>query len=451
MDVRQFKDKVFQAGREAGLEEMEIYAVSSKDLSIRVFQKEVDDYTLSVGQGVGFRARFAGKIGYAYAETLDEDSVYMLVEGAKANAQIIDSEDEIVFFAGAEDYPTVKANNPELEQVTPEAKIEYAKELEKEAFAADERVYLVNWAAVGYREAEAYIANTLGLEQSFSRNGAYTYVSALVKENEQVKSGGRSRYSNSWADFNARELAKEAVGEASSLLNADTVKSGEYRVLLRYDVVRTFLATFASVFSAEAVQKGLSLLAGKLGEQIASPLVTLIDDPLLENGAASTPFDGEGVPTRTKDVIAAGELKTYLHNLKTAKKDGVESTGNASRASFKSTVGISPTNFYIKPGELGYEELVRELGSGLIIISVQGAHSGANPVSGDFSLGAYGYLVEDGKIARPVDQITIAGNFFQLLQDVEAIGSDLEFGGPGMGGNVGAPSLIVTKLAVAGN
>lgn len=100
---------------------------------------------------------------------------------------------------------------------------------------------------------------------------------------------------------------------------------------------------------------------------------------------------------------------------------------------------------------MGYEELVRELGSGLIIISVQGAHSGANPVSGDFSLGAYGYLVEDGKIARPVDQITIAGNFFQLLQDVEAIGSDLEFGGPGMGGNVGAPSLIVTKLAVAGN
>ena len=228
MDVRQFKDKVFQAGREAGLEEMEIYAVSSKDLSIRVFQKEVDDYTLSVGQGVGFRARFAGKIGYAYAETLDEDSVYMLVEGAKANAQIIDSEDEIVFFAGAEDYPTVKAYNPELEQVTPEAKIEYAKELEKEAFAADERVSLVNWAAVGYREVEAYIANTLGLEQSFSRNGAYTYVSALVKENEQVKSGGRSRYSNSWADFNARELAKEAVGEAASLLNADTVKSGEY-------------------------------------------------------------------------------------------------------------------------------------------------------------------------------------------------------------------------------
>ncbi|HHY15595.1 MAG TPA: TldD/PmbA family protein, partial [Firmicutes bacterium] len=167
--------------------------------------------------------------------------------------------------------------------------------------------------------------------------------------------------------------------------------------------------------------------------------------------AASSPFDAEGVPTRTKNVLEAGQLKTYLHNLKTAQKDGVQSTGNAARASFKSPVGISPSNFYIKPGDADYQELITELGDGLIIISVQGAHSGANPVSGDFSLGAYGYLVENGKIIRPVDQITIAGNFFDLLEDVEIVGSDLEFGSPGMGGNVGAPSLIVEKLAVAGS
>lgn len=451
MNVRDFKEKVFQAGAKAGLEEMEIYIVGSKDLSIRVFQKEVDDYNLSVGQGVGFRARFAGKIGYSYAETLDEDSVHLLVEGAKANAQIIDSDDEIVFFAGAELYPEVDAYNDKLEQVTPEAKIELAKELESEAFAADERVSLVNWAAVGYREGETYIANTLGLEQSFRRNGAYSFVSAVVREDEQVKTGGRSRFSNDWSALDASKLANEAVGEAVSLLNAETVKSGEYRVLLRYDVVRTFLGTFASVFSAESVQKGLSLLAGKLGQQVANTLVTLVDDPLLENGAASAPFDAEGVPTRTKNVIETGKLTTYLHNLKTAKKDGVESTGNAAKASFKSPVGISPSNFFIQPGEQDYQQLVNELGNGLIIISVQGAHSGANPVSGDFSLGAYGYLVENGEITRPVDQITIAGNFFRLLEDVEVIGSDLEFGSPGMGGNVGAPSLIIEKLAVAGN
>jgi PmbA protein len=175
-----------------------------------------------------------------------------------------------------------------------------------------------------------------------------------------------------------------------------------------------------------------------------------VDDPLLENGAATAPFDGEGVAGRRKNVIEAGRLTTYLHNLKTARKDGVESTGNASRPSFKSPVGIAPTNFFIEPGQAGFADLIQALGDGLIIINVQGTHSGANPVSGDFSLGAYGYLVQGGRIVRPVEQITIAGNFFRLLENVEAVGSDLEFGNPGYRGNVGSPSLIISNLAIAG-
>ena len=451
MDIRDFKDQVFAAGRKAGLEDMEVYVSRSKDFSVRVYQKEVDDYTVSVEQGVGFRARYGGKVGYAYVEAVEKDSIQLLVDGAKANAQIIDSTDEIVFFEGSSEYPRVSAYSEELEKVSAEEKIQFAKALETEAFAADPRVAMVNWSTAGYGETEVYIANTKGLEQSSSRNGAFSYVAAVVKEGETVKTGGRFLFDNDWSKFDAKQQAREAVLEGVSLLSARTVKSGEYRVVLRYDVVRDLLSTFSSVFSAEAVQKGLSLLGGKLGEQIASSKLTLIDDPLLPNGGASAPFDGEGVATRTKEVIAQGQLITFLHNLKTAKKDGVESTGNAFRASFKSPVGISPSNFYIKPGEKNFDELVKELGNGLIIIDVQGTHSGANAVSGDFSLGAYGYLVENGKIARAVDQITIAGNFFTLLESVEEIGADLEFGIPGHGGNVGAPSLIIEKLAVAGN
>lgn len=451
MDIRDFKDQVFAAGRKAGLEDMEVYVSRSKDFSVRVYQKEVDDYTVSVEQGVGFRARYGGKVGYAYVEAVEKDSIQLLVDGAKANAQIIDSTDEIVFFEGSSEYPRVSAYSEELEKVSAEEKIQFAKALETEAFAADPRVAMVNWSTAGYGETEVYIANTKGLEQSSSRNGAFSYVAAVVKEGETVKTGGRFLFDNDWPKFDAKQQAREAVLEGVSLLSARTVKSGEYRVVLRYDVVRDLLSTFSSVFSAEAVQKGLSLLGGKLGEQIASSKLTLIDDPLLPNGGASAPFDGEGVATRTKEVIAQGQLITFLHNLKTAKKDGVESTGNAFRASFKSPVGISPSNFYIKPGEKNFDELVKELGNGLIIIDVQGTHSGANAVSGDFSLGAYGYLVENGKVARAVDQITIAGNFFTLLESVEEIGADLEFGIPGHGGNVGAPSLIIEKLAVAGN
>ncbi len=450
MDIQEFKDKVFAAGQAAGLGDMEIYVARSKDFSTRIFQKEIDDYKVSVEQGVGFRANFAGKVGYAYVETLDQDSVELLVEGAKANAQIIDSDDEIEFFAGSTSYPEVFAYNRDLEAVRAEEKIEFAKALETEAFAADERVSMVNWAATGYGETEVYIANTKGLEQSFSRNGAYSFVSALVRQGEQVKSGGRIMFGNNWPDFDAKKLANDAVSEATSLLGASSVQSGDYRVLLRHDVARDLLSTFASVFSAEAVQKGLSLLAGKVGQKIASPLVSLVDDPLLKNGGASASFDGEGVATRTKHVIEAGTLRTFLHNLKTAKKDGVESTGNASRASFKSPVGISPTNFFIESGTLNYDELLTKLGDGLVIIDVQGLHSGANPVSGDFSLGAYGYLVENGKIVRAVDQITVAGNFFTMLETVDEVGSDLEFGTPGYRGHVGSPSLLIRQLSIAG-
>ena len=450
MEIHEFRNRVFAFGKASGLEEMEIYFSRSKSFSTRVFQKEVDSYNVSAAQGVGFRARFAGKVGYAYAETLDQDSVELLVEGAKANAQIIDSEDEIEFFAGSSSYPEVIAYNPDLEKVSAEDKIAFARELEAEAFAADERVSMVNWAATGYSESEVYIANTKGLEESFRRNGAYGVVAALVREEEQVKNGRRIVFGNDWSLFDAKKLAQEAVQEGTSLLGADSVHSGDYPILLRHDVAYGLLETFAPVFSAESVQKGLSLLAGKLGEEIASAKVTLVDDPLLKNGGASAPFDGEGVATRKKNVIEQGKLVTFLHNLKTARKDGVESTGNASRASFKSPVGISPANFFIEPGEKSFDELVEALDRGIIIIDVQGLHSGANPVSGDFSLGAYGYLVEQGRVVRPVDQITVAGNFFKLLAAVEEVGSDLQFGAPGHQGHIGSPSLIIKSLSVAG-
>ena len=450
MDIGEFREKVFAAGTRSGLGEMEIYVSRSENFRVRVFQKEIDDYSLSVEQGVGFRADYRGKVGYAYVETLDEESVNVLVEGAKANAQIIDSDDEIQFFAGSPAYPDVSTYDETLNRVSPQEKIEFTKALEAEAFAADPRVSMVNWAMTGSAQSEVHIANTKGLDQHFIRNGAYSFVSAVAREKDAVKTAARFFVDHDWRRFDAKKLAQEAVHEATSLLGATSLESGNYRALLRHDVANDLLATFSSVFSAEAVQKGLSLLGGKMGQQIASPLVNITDDPLLSNMGASRPFDGEGVAARTKKVVEQGQLTTFLHNLKTAKKDGIASTGNASRASFKSPVGISPTNFFIESGGTEYVDLVKKLGDGIIIIDVQGLHSGANPVSGDFSLGAYGYLVEKGQIVRAVEQITVAGNFFRLLESVEEIGADLEFGSLGQGGHFGSPSLLIRELSIAG-
>jgi len=450
VDLREFKEKLFAAGRAAGLGDMEIYAVRAKELEVRVFQSEVDDYSLSDVMGIGFRAQYGGKVGYAFTESVDEQSITFLVEGALANAQVIDTDDEIEFFAGSPEYPVVETYSEPLAQLSSQDYIDAALEMERAALAADKRVSLVDWALTAYQSEEVFIANTRGLEKSFRRNLAFGYVSAVAKEGGQVKTGRKFRCVTDWNELKPQELACEAAAEGISLLNADSVPSGAYRVILRRDAARDLLATFAGVFSAEAVQKGLSLLGDKLGAQIASADVTLVDNPLLPWAGGSRPFDAEGVAVRPTTVISAGQLVSFLHNLKTAKKAGAETTGNAHRASFKSPVGIAPTNFYIERGGISYDELVAQLNDGLIIIDLQGLHSGANPVSGDFSLGAYGYRVQDGRIAGPVDQITISGNFFALLQDVEAIGSDLEFGVPSAGGNIGSPSLLIRSLAVAG-
>ena len=209
------------------------------------------------------------------------------------------------------------------------------------------------------------------------------------------------------------------------------------------------MEAFTGIFSAEAVQKNLSLLKGKLNEKIASDKFTLIDDPYMEDGLASKSFDGEGVACKYKRVIDKGVLKTYFHNLKTAKKDGVETTGNASKGSYKSSIGISPSNFYVEKGERELNEMVADLDKGILITELQGLHSGLNSISGDFSLAALGYLIESGKISRPLEQITVSGNYFEMLKNIEETGSDLKFGLPG-GAYIGSPSLKIKKLSIAG-
>ena len=207
------------------------------------------------------------------------------------------------------------------------------------------------------------------------------------------------------------------------------------------------LATFSGIFSAENAQKGLSKLAGQEGAAVAAECVTLVDDPFCEASPVHHSFDGEGSPTFRKELIRGGVFQTLLHNLKTANMAGVRTTGNASKASYAASVGIRPFTLYLQAGEMGEEELLARAGSGVYINSLGGLHAGANPVSGDFSLQSAGFLIQGGKKTVPVKSFTVAGNFYELLKQVECVASNLEF--PGMG-RVGSPSVLVQGLSIAG-
>jgi PmbA protein len=327
-------------------------------------------------------------------------------------------------------------------------KLALVERLEQLTLAQDERIDQA-MASIFSMGGETAMVNTEGLDVAMKSNVLGGYVEAVAREGEKVNTGFKMFFTMDPDDIDLEKVAKTAAKEALSGLEARQAPSGAYRTLLRSDVAGTLLSTFSGVFSADNAQRGLSRLKGREGEAVAAQCVTLMDDPHRPGSASSTPFDGEGVATAPKAVIEVGRLNTLLHNLKTATKQGVKTTANASRPGYAATVGIAPTNFYFKPTDVDFDGMLEKLGDGLLITDLQGMHAGANPITGDFSLAAKGFAVRGGKLCEAVAQITIAGNFYELLENVEAVGGDLEFRAPGAS-CFGSPCVLVKRLSVAG-
>lgn len=449
MTLVEFKEAVFKKAELEGFSEYEIYFSKDKSLGIQVFEQEIDKYTVSGSQGLSFRGLYNGQMGYVYTEILDEASVDFVVKCAKENALIIEKEDKEVIYDGDENYSDFNCFDEELSNTAVENKINIAFDMEKHAKNLSSEVIRVE-SEVEEEENFTQIVNSKGLDLSFKSNAIFAFVESVVKDGDNMNADYSFKGARNFKEIDSKKLAKEAVESALAYKGAKTVKSDKYKVILKNSTAASMLQTFSGIFSADNVQKGMSLLKGKLGEIIASKVVTIMDNPLLKEGLSSRPFDDEGVATYTKEVVGEGKLNTLLHNLKTAAKDGVKSTGNASKVSYSSPVSVAPSNFYFKAGEKSFEALLKILDYGIIITDVQGLHSGANPISGDFSLAAKGFLIKDGAIERPVEQITVSGNFYKLLEDVEEVGSDLRFGFPSGMGYFGSPSLIIKELSIAG-
>jgi len=450
MNKRELAKILFEKGKKQGIEEMEVFIQRKKKLNIKVFKGEIDNYSISDENGLSFRGLYNGKMGYSYTEKLDESSVDMLIKEVIDNANVIDSDDEEFIFEGSKQYKEINSFNDELDKISNEEKVSFTKAMEEEALKADKRAHAVNYCMFGEEVEHNILLNTKGLDLEDKSNMAYAYISVMVKEGDEVKTAAKYVISNNFDKFNAKALALDAINEGISMLGADSVESDNYPVILRNDAAASLLEAYSVVLSAENVQKGLSLLKGKLNKNIANSTITLTDNPFMEGGAFVKSFDGEGVATTKKNIIENGVLKTYLHNLKSAKKDGVKPTGNGYKASYKSAISIAPTNMYIQKGSSTFEEMIKSIDKGLLIIDFQGLHAGVNTVSGDFSLSAYGYLIEGGKVVRPVNQITVAGNFYEMIKRISEVGTDLKFTLPGGGGYIGSPSLKIEELSISG-
>lgn len=450
MDVREFQVKLFEKGKEAGFSDMELYYQSDRETTVRVFKGEIDSYLIAEKGGVAFRGEIAGKMGNSFTEKVDEESIDLLLAQARENAEIIETENKEDLFAGSPSYAELNLYSDALKATSPDQLIEAAKLLEQTAADADPRVDLVNMCTVVNHESELTIVNTKGLNCQTTSNLAVAMVSVVAKEADAISSAYEYGFSKrDIADLEVIEVAKQAAHESVSRLGGQSIESGDYPVIFEKGAAAALLQAFASIFSGESAAKGLSLLQGKVGESVVGANITIVDDPHLEGAPGSVPFDSEGMATARHEVIRDGQLLTFLHNRKSAKLAGVESTGNAVKSNYRSPVTVQPNNLFIVPGSASFDELIAGTERGLLIVDLQGIHAGTNAISGDFSLSCLGYLIEEGKVVRPVNQITVSGNFIQMLNAVDALGNDLHFKGFGRGA-CGSPALKIKSLSIAG-
>ncbi len=436
-----FIHALLKAAQAAGIAEAEAYVREADSFRVLVNKGEIEEYAVSTTGKLYFRGLVNGKMGTSYTEAMDEAAIEMLVNGVKDSAALITDEDEQFIFAGSPSYAKVAC---EGDMGTPEARIDFALKMEKIALSLDPRVKDLGFSGLETARSRIRLVNTHGLDLSHSDSLCVGFLDATAREGERVTTNFTAEGAYGLSALSAEHIAREAIGDAVFQLGASPCESGEMPVIFRNTAMGNLLSTFSGAFSADAAQKGLSLLQGKEGETIAAPCVTLVDDPLLAGGFGTQPFDGEGVATYTKNVIEGGVLKTLLHNLKTAKKAGVATTGNGARGT--GSMGVEPTNFFFAPGADDLDALMAKMGNGLVVTDMTGLHSGANAVSGDFSLLSKGFLVENGKKGRAVEQVTVAGNFFSLLKNITAVGSDLRF----TESPITSPSVWVSGLSVTG-
>lgn len=446
MEIKEFKEKLFKRAKESGLDEFEMYFSEKESLSINIYKEEVEKYNLNKSFGISFRAKVNEKIGYSYTEIIDDASIDMLINNAKSAALYIEDDDVQFIYEGDENYAKVNNYHDALENIQADKLIDLAIEMEKECKRQSDKVSNFGGCGIGYVNVKYGLSNSKGLELTDKSNLLTAYVAPILDIDEVKYDGFGYAIAHSIEDVKPVKIAEMAIKEAMDKVGAKTIESKKYKTVIKNEAMVSLLQSFWSIFDADLAQKGISLLNGKEGEVIASDKVNIIDNPHMENGLASVAFDDEGVATFKKSIIENGKLITLLHNLKTANKDERKSTGSGFKSSYASPVSVGPTNFYLEEGTITFEELLDNVKEGLIVTEFSGLHSGANSITGDFSLAAKGFVIKDGKQGRPVEQITVAGNFFELLKNIEVVCSDIKFPMT----SFGSPSVYVGEMSVAG-
>lgn len=428
-------------------EDVEAYAAAGQRTQVRVRGGDVESLTFADSRGVGVRVITGSRVGYAYAADPDEDGVTELVGAARESAGFAEPDEGNALPALVPVEPLTGIYREGQGGVQTSRKVSLALELEQAAVSAHPDVGKVEAAGYGDSVSWVAIASTRGGPLEYGRTDSWVTVSTLAERDGETQTGFSFAIAHQIDELDWEAAAREAAHRAGRLLGGTKPQSERTAVILDPVAAASFLGVLAGALSAESVLKGRSLLADRVGQEVAAGQVTLVDDGRLLDGPAVAPFDDEGVPTSRTTLIENGVLRGFLHNTYTAVRAGKSSTGNAGRGGYRTVPGVSPSNLYLQPGEATPEEVVGRAARAVYVQEVTGLHSGANPISGEFSVGATGLRVEGGAFSGALREMTIASTLLDVLGSVVAVGNDLRFP---VGSGLGAPTVLVAEMTVGG-
>jgi PmbA protein len=429
-------------------EQAEAYAGESRHMEVKAREGSIDSLSRAEVRGVGVRVLVEGRLGYAWAADPAPEEAADLLVAARGSAALASPDEGNVLpeAAEAEELPGLYREGQA--GLDPERKVAVALDLERAAVASRPEVRRVEEVMYGDAVSRVALASSKGVEATYERTVCWCVALALAERDGEVQTGFSFRVARELDELAWEEVAEESALRGARLLGSRKPATERLPVVLDPWAAASFLGVLALALSAEEVRKGRSLLADLVGESVASETVTLVDDGRLLDGPAAAPVDDEGVPTARTDVIQAGVLRGFLHNTATATLAKTPSTGNASRPSYRGVPGVAPSNLFLQPGSEGPADILRRAGRAVYVQDVKGVHSGANPVSGEFSVGATGLRVEGGELGEPLREMTIASTLPEVLQRVDAVGSDLRFFPSG--GSLGTATILVGEMTVAG-
>lgn len=435
--------RFFELAKENDLTASDLIIEECRSLSLTVFRNVIDNYSENYDYSVSARGILNNKFGSCHVEYVDKNTPDFLINNIIETAKINEAENDAIIFKGSKKYHRASYYHEDFLNVPISKKKEMLFRIEKKCQEYDKKVNEVN---VSYFEDKGQfrLCNSYGLNLKNKFASFSIILEVVVKNGDETRVNFQTFDSDQFSEFNEDKFIKEVCEGALKQLGSKQCKSKKYPVVLNQESAAVLLKTYLANCDAEEVQKKTSLFVNKLHKQVTSKKLNVIENPL-EKNIYCVAFDHEGVATSKKQIIKNGQLETLIYTLATAKKDGVEPTGNGVRSAGKAHAGFG--FMIVKPGKKSEQEMISDIKEGVYIESLEGLHAGLNAQSGNFSLQCSGYMIRDGKIAEPLSLITLAGNLVEMFNDIKALSNNVK---TLSNIKMSIPSIRFGKMAVSG-